>query len=37
MESWETIFWIVIIVGGLAGICSLMALVADFCEWLADK
>ena len=33
----ETLFWIIIIVGGTAGIFSLMALIADFCEWLAAR
>jgi len=37
MEAWETVFWVFLIIAGTAGVCSLMALIADFCEWMADR
>ena len=37
MEILESLFWTIIIIGGAAGIFALLALIADFCEWLADK
>ena len=37
METLESFFWTIIILCGAAGIFGLLALIADFCEWLADR
>ena len=33
----EALLWTIIIIGGAAGVFGLLALIAEFCEWLADK
>ena len=37
MEILESFFWTIIIIGGVAAFFALLALIAEFVEWLADQ
>ena len=37
MEILESLFWTIIIIGGMAGGFALLGLLADVVEWLADR
>ena len=37
ISYWETAFWVIVILGTTCGVMAVLALIAEFMEWVFDR